>query len=461
MRTGRCLLPLAVVACAGQHSASSPTPSGLTGTWRTDGYGLVLEARGNDLQAYEVTQTTCVVSFKAARTAVPGADAAYVADGQVFVVTSGEESSVKHVLAEGAASHMVIRRIAARPTMCDHPTPDTPEGNFEVFARTWSEHYILFHQKHADWPATVSAGRAKITPNTTPEQLFDLLQGMIAPFRDAHTEIRAPAIKREYQGFRPETDRFVRDGIQDFMNKKIPAMLAVTDRHLAGPLRTWCNGQVQYGHVDDSTGYLRLLSESGYAKDGSFASGLAALEAALDTIFGDAKLKALVIDARINLGGADPYGLAIASRLATSEYVAYSKEARSDPDDDTRWTPGQPSVIRPSTRPGFKGPVVELTGPLTISAGETTTQALMSRTPRVIRIGEPTQGVFSDVLTRKLPNGWSFGLPNEVFRTADGKTFDGVGIPPDIEVPVLTDRDLAAGNDPGLDRAVSELRSSR
>ena len=128
----------------------------------------MLEARGKNLQAYEVTQATCVVSFKAERTTVPpGADAAYVADGQVFVVASGEDSSVKQVLAEGAASHMVIRRIAARPTMCDHPTPDTPEGNFEVFARTWSEHYILFHQKRADWPAIVSAARAKITPNAT------------------------------------------------------------------------------------------------------------------------------------------------------------------------------------------------------------------------------------------------------------------------------------------------------
>ena len=66
------------------------------------------------------------------------------------------------------------------------------------------------------------------------------------------------------------------------------------------------------------------------------------------------------------------------------------------------------------------------------SSGETTTQALMGRRPHVVRIGENTQGVFSDVLGRRLPNGWTFGLPNEVFRTADGKTFDGPGIPPDV-----------------------------
>jgi hypothetical protein len=44
-------------------------------------------------------------------------------------------------------------------------------------------------------------------------------------------------------------------------------------------------------------------------------------------------------------------------------------------------------------------------GPLTIRAGETFTQALMGRTPHVTRIGENTQGVFSDVLVRKLTMG--------------------------------------------------------
>ncbi len=59
---------------------------------------------------------------------------------------------------------------------------------------------------------------------------------------------------------------------------------------------------------------------------------------------------------------------------------------------------------------------VELISPLTIGAGETFTQALMGRTPHVTCIGENTQGVFSDVLGRSLPNGWRFGL---AIRAAD------------------------------------------
>ncbi len=183
-----------------------------------------------------------------------------------------------------------------------------------------------------------------------------------------------------------------------------------------------------------------------------------ALESALDEIFSDSTLESLVIDVRINNGGEDPYGLVIASRLATSEYLAYTKEARANAVEHDKWTPGDPSLVRPSSRPGFRGPVVELIGPLTISGGETFTQALMGRTPHVTRIGENTQGVFSDVLDRRLPNGWTFGLPNEVFRTPEGTTFDGPGIPPDIAVPVFADEDVAAGKDPGMAKAVQVLR---
>jgi hypothetical protein len=356
---------------------------------------------------------------------------------------------------------MTIRRLAAQPSTCQPPTTDTPENNFEVFATTWAEHYILFDEKRADWPAIVANARAQVTPTTTPEQLFESMQSMIAPFDDAHTFLVAEPINRSFRTLRKGTDRVAKSGIADFRDKDLPGILAVTDKQLTGPVRKWCNDQVQYGHVDDSTGYLRILSESGYTKEGGFAAGLAALQAALDTIFSDPKLKGLVLDVRINFGGADPYGLELASRLATAEYFAYSKEARLDPTDRTKWTPGQPSMVRPSARPSFHGPVVELIGPLTISAGETTTQALMGRTPKVIRVGEHTQGVFSDVLGRRLPNGWRFGLPNEVFRTADGRTFDGPGIPPDIAVPVFADRDLAAGRDPGLARAVAALWGSR
>jgi hypothetical protein len=91
--------------------------------------------------------------------------------------------------------------------------------------------------------------------------------------------------------------------------------------------------------------------------------------------------------------------------------------------------------------------VVELIGPLTISAGDSHAGAYAPHAAHRADRREYAGG-FSDVLGRKL-NGWRFGLPNEIYRTADGKIFDLLGMPPDIEVPVLADADVAAGKDPG------------
>jgi hypothetical protein len=442
-------------------SASSAQTPSFDGVWRSQGYGDVFEIKGPNLRAFEVTATTCVPGLTAVRddSTIAGREATFrTEDGAEFFIRAGGSADHKILHNEGSASDVRIDRLPRLPDVCDHPTPNTPEDNFEVFARTWSENYISFDLKKSDWAKVVEANRSKVTSKTTGAELFDVFEGMIGPFNDTHTFIGAPDLKRQFRTMRPGTDRLFKGGYMEFRNKGVPALLAVTDRaYVRDQLRKWCNDQIQFGHLDKDTGYLRILSFSGYSKERGFAAGLKALEGALDEIFSDSTIRAIVIDVRINFGGSDPYGLAIASRLANTEYLAYTKVARADPLDRNKWTPGDPSLVHPSSRPGFRGPVVELIGPLTISAGETFTQALMGRTPHITRIGENTQGVFSDVLGRRLPNGWRFGLPNEVFRAPDGTAFDGIGIPPDITVPVFADEDVAAGKDPAVAKALQLL----
>lgn len=448
-------------------SLGSAAAQSADGVWRSEGYGYVLEIHGPSLKAFEVTAQTCVAGFTATRdnNSVPGREVTFrTEDGEVFFIKTGGSNDHKLLHNDGSASDVRIDRAPRRPAACDQGTPNTPTGDFEVFARTWAENYISFDLKHADWDKVVAENRKIVSAETTPAKLFDIFEGMIQPFGDAHTFLGASELKREFHGFRPGTYRVVNEmagngGMREFRKNGMPKLFEVIERaYLHGPLRSFCNGQISYGHIDDSTGYLRITSFSGYAK-GGFANGAAALEAALDEVFSDPALKALVIDVRINFGGEDPYGLSIASRLANRDYLAYTKYARADAIQHDKWTPGDPSVVRPSSRRGFRGAVVELMGPLTISAGETFTQALMGRTPHVTRIGENTQGVFSDVLVRKLPNGWVFGLPNEVYRTPEGIAFDGTGIPPDVAVPVFAAPDVAAGKDPGMARALQILRS--
>jgi len=61
------------------------------------------------------------------------------------------------------------------------------------------------------------------------------------------------------------------------------------------------------------------------------------------------------------------------------------------------------------------------------------------------------------VFGHRLPNGWTFGFPNELYLTKSGKSFDGRGVSPNIRVPVYPKVDLEGSRDSGLVRALEVL----
>src|SRR5215472_7680738 len=196
---------LTILAAPGL-SGSSAQKQSLDGVWRSKGYGLVFDLQGATLKSFEVTATTCVPGDAAQRedTSIDGREATFkTRDRDVFFVRSGGTADHRLLHNVSSVSDVRIDRIAELPATCEHPTSNTPQGNFEDFTRTWAENYILFDQQKADWDASVAANRAKITDKTTPAGLFDVLAGMIEPFHNLHTYIDAPDLKREFHGYGP------------------------------------------------------------------------------------------------------------------------------------------------------------------------------------------------------------------------------------------------------------------
>jgi len=450
---------LILVAVLAAQCLGAPAP--LDGVWRSQGWGFVYSVRDTDWQAFEVTGTTCVAANKAKRLAsdASGIEATFRArNGDVFSIVGDGDRDHKWITTPTGLTRIQIERIAMLPSACTPPTANTPLGNFDVFTQTFAEQYISFDLRHVNWERLVAEQRGRVTAHTTPAELFETLSSMIKPLTDIHTGIEAPNLKREFDApMRPGSDRVVHGNIDRFAKTGRRQLAAVTDRrYLHGPTVHFCRGEWQYGMADDGIGYLRILEFVDYGR-GGYEADVRALNRALDQIFADRTLRGLVIDVRLSFGGDDRLGLAIAARLSDREYIGYSIQARSDPSVPNRYTPPQPVMVRPSKKPIFGGQVVELIGPITMSAAETFTQALIGRTPRVLRIGENTQGVFCDILGRHLPNGWNFGLPNAVYRTQEGTAFDVLGIPADISVPVFRDDDIAAGRDPAMDAALQSL----
>jgi C-terminal processing protease CtpA/Prc len=219
-------------------------------------------------------------------------------------------------------------------------------------------------------------------------------------------------------------------------------------------IQTFADGKIAYADLPGGHGYLRITGFQDYGgDDGNAYPDGAAMSQALDAVFTQARVNAwrgLVIDVRWNEGGDDVLALQVAGRLTNNPYAAYTKAARVDPHDPTRYGPSRPVTVTPADGPRYTGPVRLLTSDLTISAGETFIEAMMGRAPAPTRIGSTTQGVFSDDMERRLPNDWTFTLGNEDYVAPDGRNYEGVGIPPTVQVPVFGPDELADHQDSAL-----------
>jgi hypothetical protein len=450
------------------RAQNQPTTLSLDGLWLSDAYGELVEIKGNDLRVYEITTLSCIPSEKASRKTEAGTtgEIVFTADGDTFRIVPGPSQDTLWFHVDGAVSNILLRRTSSQPKRCGQPLADTPLNNYEVFWQTFAEQYAFFALHKVDWRAVDKKVRPQVTPDTKPEELFGILSGMVEPLHDKHIYINARSILKGFRGSRPPTDT-----LQEGDKPRVTEIIET--KYVLGELQDFCNGQLQFGRLRRPNGamatdlerkrqadliaYLRIHSFARYSND-DFEKQLDVLQAALDEIFKDAsRWSGLVIDIRINSGGFDEFGVAIASRLATLDYFAWEKVARNDIRDPDHHTPPQAIMVHASRRPGFRGPVVLLTSWHGLSAAETFVMALLGRDPHVTRVGANTQGVFSDELDRRLPNGWTFGLSNETYYTKDGKTFEGIGVPPDIEAPIFPKKDLADGRDSALNKALEVL----
>lgn len=432
------MLRILTAALAGT-TVLAPVPQAdpTAGLWRMTGYGTVVSIAGGRLTSYATTAISCQPGdLSGTRVGEAGRTVRFGTGGvpEFAVTASGGRARMR---VYGSPGHRDLRRIRTLPATCDTPTPGDPKTAFDVFWRTFAENYPFFRLKGVDWRQVGDRYR----PQVGERPLFDVLCDMITPLGDRHTGVMTDT-SHICVGSRPGTRKPSAE-LRTRVN-------TVVDRHLGVPVTTWGDGLIAFAHLRGGIGYLRLEGFDDYASQDTYLAQRAVFDRALTSVFAT-PLTGLIVDVRYNLGGYDELGLRLASHLTARPYTAYAKQVWTG----KRFTSPQPITVRPAKSP-FTGRVAVLTSDLTVSAGETFTQALLDRTPRPTRIGGATQGVFSDTLDRPLPGGGMFLLPNERFTT-DGRAYDGQGIPPDVETPVFTEDELAQGRDSALDKAVALL----
>ena len=407
--------------------------------WLTRGYGYLIEIEGDELRLY----SHCELGD------LPLGTARRVAAGKdVFETEEQERGTLRRRKSDGAlvmdwdwTSHPVLLETTDEaPRVPDQPRLEDPLFNFDWFCTVYREHYAFFDLRGVDWAAATSRARAGLETSSEPAELFDALSDLIAPLEDGHCSVSKE--ERAVSFGRPDPDPAA--------SRQMGRLHGLIDElYLEGePVRA-CGGRLTAARVGGTVGYLRLDGMNGPTDE---------LEEALDRAFEHlAGMSGLIVDLRFNGGGTDTYGFRLTARLIRERTFAAAKFVRSNPVDSELITPVGEFSVEPSDRPGFHGPVVLLVSRHTASAAEVFGMSLIERQPRVTFMGEASSGGFSDILGSELPNGWSFGLSNEVYRTRQGDCFEGSGLPLDVEIPTLRTVDLEASADPALEAAVDLL----
>jgi carboxyl-terminal processing protease len=407
------------------------------GVWRSRGYGMLWAVEGGRLQAYDESGSYCIRSGKAQ-------ELSHFADG----LRISDDRRTFRIALDDPTYEFAFDRIEALPDACTRKPAAGPVAVLDAIEQIFTAHYAFFRERNIDWPKIVHAARAKVDADTSEAALLDVVRSLLSHFPDDHVSLRARVGNKrivvntgEGTVLKGIAAQARAEGVE--FNDLIEHWKATvwgrrTGTELLGDsARSGGNGNIKYGLIGGDIGYLGVLSMVGFA-EGDQDEGVA-LDAVLDdamALFANAK--AVIVDVSLNDGGHDRLARLIAARFADKETLAYSKYA-----GDAPGSAPQAVHVVPSGRPRYAGPVYLVTSNVTVSAAEIFTMA-MRALPNVTHVGEATRGSLSDVLTKRLPNGWSVTLSNEVYLDAAGKAWEGAGIPPKVNIAVFRDGEHAA-----------------
>jgi carboxyl-terminal processing protease len=418
----------------------------LDGVWRSRGYGWLWAIKAGRLDVYDESGSYCIARPDI-RIKLDDLDQGFdlSADGQRLSLPL-----------EDPTYRFAFDRIEALPEACAGTPDATPPAVIDALGHIFSAHYAFFEVRHVDWPALLAAAARKVHRDTSEEELLAVVKDLLSKIDDDHVGLHA-RIKGRWvecnagggEALKEVAEEACRQDVElnDMVErwKQRVWALEIEDELFSETLMTKANGNVKYGLIDNDIGFLAILAMGDFGRGDDGVALDKALDKAMER-FKDAR--AVIVDVTVNEGGEDILARKIAARFAAKRTLVYSKFA-----GDAPGAAPQAIYLDPARGPRYLGPVYLLTSNVTLSAAEIFTLA-MRALPNVTHMGERTRGSLSDELVKRLPNGWRLTLSNEVYLDADGKGWEGSGIPPAILVPVFPQGADPAASHAGAVRAV-------
>jgi carboxyl-terminal processing protease len=320
-----------------------------------------------------------------------------------------------------------------------------PEKNFEHLWKTFDMNYAIFDAKKVDWQAIYKVYRPQVTPETTDDELFNILSNMLGHLNDNHVRLSTQNPNRYFSaGYLFE--HFGKEGLSAF--SEMMSQRPVPEKYFKEKLKESDNKVFGFGWANDSIAYFHFRGFGNIEKSTEI----------IDMIIQEFKdAKAIIVDVRRNGGGDDRVGKLIADRFADRKRLYMTTQIRNGKEHND-FTPKKYWYVEPDGPIQFTKQVVLLTDRTSISAAENFALA-MRVLPHVTVIGDFTSGCFADVYGDRLPNGWQFGCSYKLFLDHTGFCWEGIGVPADIR-QTNSKQDIENGRDRVMDLAIALINTN-
>ena len=312
------------------------------------------------------------------------------------------------------------------------PPVNNPEAIFENLWTTFNEEYAPFEERGVDWRAEYNVYRPMVNSTTTDAELFSILSQMLGKLDDGHVSLTAP-------------------GKDVFYANKIRNELIDDELFSIPVVKTYLEPGYKHGQ-EHSYIYGKIKNENvAYIYFDYVAENFFKLKDFLNEY---SHVNGFIIDMRHNQGGDFTYCFSEIGKLTDqSHYVFRSKTKNGKgPNDYTDWY--EWSIQPKGTY--INKPIIVLIDRYTISAGERTVMAF-NTLPNVTLVGDTTNGAHGTMIGRELANGWFYSLVPQKTELFDGKSYEGIGIAPDICSKNLLS-EITVGIDKTLQIAIDNLK---
>lgn len=387
--------------CCKNPKKEKLTKADLNGYWEQQGEGEIIEINDSLVISYHSSNFNCYPNWKISRE--------YFNNQTPTIALNDDESFTNK---DGFTVHTYLK-LKEKPKLCAELTEDQKNNNtynFETLWNTFNEQYAYFKERNINWDLIKSKYKSKFTDKTPPFEFYLLLEKMVLELKDAHSDFEVP-------------DDF--DERWHTLNKKKDTtdyrtltQHKILKKYLKN-VKAHNEGQMYYGLINNEIGYIQLNSMEQIDDIHTITNSI------IDEI---RNTKTCIIDLRFNGGGDDLVGLDFLSHFIDKSYNVYNKKRRFK----DGFAGNQTIKIEPSKK-HYTKKIYLLTSSYTVSAAETTILATLNFV-NFKKIGSNTNGAFSDILNKSLPNGWNYWLSNEVYQGMNGENYEVSGIPPDYEI---------------------------